>query len=412
MSIRRRVLALVLCFVLLCAALVACKEEPEMQENADGGGEAPAAEPIAPEELPTTRKLAAFNKHYFAVGDSNTALELMLPSGWRATLGDGLYALYEGETKVGVVCAGEHDANMTLAAEKTASDISVKTYIGKLTRSKVNEPYYQTVYTFRDTVGTERRVLAEIKQSAMDGAAMQWLNRPAAERIKGFGEVPTLRLSEGNGKSKILILGNSFVNPGHSAITDILEDLIAAGSQECTVHWFSLGYATVSKYATDAGTNFANARSHIASGDYNLVLMCGLYGSEDVTALGTIIEACEQAGSRLVLLPAHNEGSKHIESALDRYEGTECLNWKQEIDDLIGSGIERSLFCKSDAHSHSTNLAGYVGAHLIYRALFGELPPTEGYGTDAIVTPTLIAPLGDYVTKGLQRIPKDSIKYL
>lgn len=412
MKVLTRALTLLLCFLMLCSSLTACKDEATAPESGKEGGETPSAETILPEDLPTTRKLSAFTKHYFAVGESNAALELMLPSGWRAEKGEGLYTLYENENRVGLICAGEHDGNMTLAAEKTAEGIAVNTYVGKLTRNKAQEPYYQTVYTYGDASKAQLHVLVEVKQSAMDGALMQWLTRPAAEKIRGFNDVPALPLSEGNGKTKILILGNSFVNPSTSAIAEILKEMIDTGEKECTVHRFSLGYATVSKYATDTGTNFVGAREYIESGEYNLVLLCGLYGSEDVTALAEILKMCEEAGSRLVLLPAHNEASKRVEAALSRYEGMPCLNWKQEIDGLIGAGIERSLFCINDAHSHSTKLAGYVGAHMIYRALFGERPPEDGYAADAIINRSLTAPLGDYETDGMWFIPQSKIKYI
>jgi hypothetical protein len=98
-----------------------------------------------------------------------------------------------------------------------------------------------TVYTYGDASKAQLHVLVEVKQSAMDGALMQWLTRPAAEKIRGFNDVPALPLSKGNGKTKILILGNSFVNPSTSAIAEILKEMIDAGEKECTVHRFSLG---------------------------------------------------------------------------------------------------------------------------------------------------------------------------
>ena len=51
-----------------------------------------------------------------------------------------------------------------------------------------------------------------------------------------------------------------------------------------------------------------------------------------------------------------------------------CLNWKAELDGLILGGVDRWELCIDDAHDHSRPLAGYVGAHMIYRAIYGELP--------------------------------------
>ena len=83
MNFLRRCLTLMLCLLLLCSFLAAC-DDPAPAPEAGDGGKAPGTETILPEDLPTTRKLSAFTKHYFAVGESNTALELMLPTGWRA----------------------------------------------------------------------------------------------------------------------------------------------------------------------------------------------------------------------------------------------------------------------------------------------------------------------------------------
>jgi hypothetical protein len=51
-----------------------------------------------------------------------------------------------------------------------------------------------------------------------------------------------------------------------------------------------------------------------------------------------------------------------------------CLNWKGELEGLIKRGVDIWDLCISDAYNHSRPLAGYVGAHMIYRAIYNELP--------------------------------------
>ena len=57
-----------------------------------------------------------------------------------------------------------------------------------------------------------------------------------------------------------------------------------------------------------------------------------------------------------------------------------CLSWKEEIDALISGGVRYDDMCMNDMHQHSTPLAGYVGAHLIYRNLFDKIPLELGDG--------------------------------
>ena len=74
------------------------------------------------------------------------------------------------------------------------------------------------------------------------------------------------------------------------------------------------------------------------------------------------------------------------------------LDWKAEVDALIESGIDRWSFCINDEHQHSTELAGVVGAHMIYRAIYGEIPSVDGiYAVDSYNAREL---LGTYLTDG------------
>ncbi|MBE6703284.1 MAG: hypothetical protein E7585_07750 [Ruminococcaceae bacterium] len=389
---------LVLCAILLITGFVSCDREEEIAST-------------LPEELESYRKLSNFTERYFSVADSNTALEVRLPIGWSLEEENGHFKVLDGKEVVGTVFSGEGEEEMTLATTKEPNGITVKTYVGALTRDGEKQAYYRVVFSFRDSDDQSRVVSMEIKESAMDGSAMQWMNGACVRPIKGYHDIPTLSLLDGNQKQKILILGNSFVSSSHSAIATILKEMIAAGNQQGEVEYFSLGYATVSQYAREDG-NFADARERIATGNYNMVLMCGLYSSADVEALRDMIALCDTVNTRLVLFPAHNEGASHIESALAKYRNMPCLNWKREIDTLLDLGLSRSLLCKEDQHGHSTNLGGYIGAHLVYRSLYGEVPPTAGYATDAIVQDALIQPLGSYVSEGMQLLAQTKINRL
>ena len=79
----------------------------------------------------------------------------------------------------------------------------------------------------------------------------------------------------------------------------------------------------------------------------------------------------------------------------------------REINSLIKAGRDKWDFCINDAHLHSTPLAGYVGAHMIYRAIYGEVP--QGDMTSSISYKEIKNVLGDYVKTAN---PDSSIMYL
>ena len=65
---------------------------------------------------------------------------------------------------------------------------------------------------------------------------------------------------------------------------------------------------------------------------------------------------------------------------------------------LIALGVNPLDMYVQDANNHSTPLAGYVGAHMVYRAIFGEIP--TGTLVGEVKTSYARAKLGDYVRLG------------
>jgi hypothetical protein len=96
------------------------------------------------------------------------------------------------------------------------------------------------------------------------------------------------------------------------------------------------------------------------------------------------------------MFPAHNENDIVIADALKSDPAPLCLNWKKELNFLIESGVDRWDLCFDDYYAHSKPLAGYVGAHMIYRALYGEAPKISLQ--TSISQNSVNQILGDYVT--------------
>jgi hypothetical protein len=112
----------------------------------------------------------------------------------------------------------------------------------------------------------------------------------------------------------------------------------------------------------------------IRSGMYGAVFICGFYSKDQVQSLAVLKNACDDSGTALFMFPAHNEPSDSIAHARKKVRGVYLLNWKEEVQAFIDNGGNKWDFCIDDQHLHSTPLAGYIGAHMIYRAIHGEIP--------------------------------------
>ena len=193
-----------------------------------------------------------------------------------------------------------------------------------------------------------------------------------------------------------LILGNSFISS--SDIGTLLREMMAVNDKECVFTAVSQGYATVSTYVSDS-----SRMKQIENGTYDAVFICGFYSSAEVNELQALEAACKSSQTKLVVFPAHNEHQVSIDAALKKCPNVPALNWKGELDLLVESGVDKWDLCVNDAHLHSKPLAGLVGAHMIYRAIYGEIPSVKGISAVNLDEAERI--LGDYLTTG--RVPTD-----
>ena len=157
---------------------------------------------------------------------------------------------------------------------------------------------------------------------------------------------------------------------------------------------YSRGYAHVDTYAYDE-----EVMSSIRNGDYAVVFICGFYDNSQAEHLAVMKEACDASGTALVIFPAHNEQTNSIKYAYEQVEGVYLLNWKDEVQSFIDNGGDKWDFCINDQHLHSTPMAGYIGAQMIYRAIFGEIPNCSLSAT--ISQSEVNRTLGEYVKTGI-----------
>ena len=184
--------------------------------------------------------------------------------------------------------------------------------------------------------------------------------------IEGGRSIPGM--GETNAARKILILGNSFV--GTSKIGAILEDMLISGQTGVEVDAVSIGMADVTTFAERS-----DICGRIQSGNYSHVFLCGFYSDEVLEDLNMIRGVCHISKTALVVFPAHNEKAATVRNALAQYSGLLCLDWKGKINELLEAGVPEAAMCIHDSHKHSTPLAGYVGANLIWQVLFDTPVP-------------------------------------
>ncbi len=371
--------------------------------------------PTTPENLPRTRKSTGAEITYFAGRDSNTALSMHTPIQWEFDGANGSYTIKEDGIDVGTVMIGEvseNTAGMTEVKSETKNEVTVKTFIGVLEKDGEKASWYRICYLFDDDEGTSRTITFEIKESAMDAQLYDWLRAPKAMPIKDYHKIPSISLDGTNGKKTIAILGNSFVYDRYSGIRIILTDMLRESNKDWGVTVKGIGYATVAKYAAAVDSDYKTYLNNIKNGAYGIVFMCGLYSDADVAALQTIYDACKSSKTKLVLFPAHNENSPQLENAMLQYPDVTCLNWRNEIDGLIDAGVDRSDMCEKDDHSHSKALAGYVGARMIYKSLFGEEPPALSAGCSVLTMETVTKKLGGISIAPTVLIPQKKIRFL
>ncbi len=203
---------------------------------------------------------------------------------------------------------------------------------------------------------------------------------------------PLIPLSKTNDSKQILIIGNSLV--ATSQIDQFLEDMLTSIQSEYYTNAISIGMATVSTFVNDPAIC-----DSISQGDYCYVFMCGFYSADAIEKLNVIKDACKASKTQLVIFPAHNENREIIESAVYEHDDTQFLDWKGEIDAIIDTGVDYFDFCINDNHKHSKPLAGYVGAHMIFKSLFGT--PVPALSDFAPLSNEFVnAKLGDYVKSG------------
>ncbi len=316
------------------------------------------------------RKVSANNWQIIKIQNSKTnmGLQFAVPNDWSIhTANSSTLNILRGKKVIGTITTKKLDPPKESYQSCSESNLSTETLMRIDLKPSGNKNFYYRFYEFVGTRKSESISLKmQIDYTELDEDAAYKIMKSVTCPPKYF---PLPSLDSTNGSKEILIIGNSFINT--SKIGSFLTDMLNTRNSEYYIDAVSIGMATVSTFA-----NSSDICNDISQGRYCYVFMCGFYSSDAVRDFHTIKDACKKSNTKLVIFPAHNENRAAIDAAVSEHEEAYFLDWKAEVDALIDTGINYYDFCVNDSHKHSTPLAGYVGAHMIFRELFGTPVPT------------------------------------
>jgi hypothetical protein len=336
---------------------------------------------------------------YFSFDDTaSEVLVISLPVEWTLKASAEGYDILRDGKNIGELMPIKKD----ISSDETSCESETDSNSG--VRSFWNIVYLKGRFTHRvvytcEVEGIERVLTLEVDYAELDEYALKKIKYSMfLKKARTDAQMGTIDISARAGEKPILILGNSFV--GTSQVGEIFKQMCNASSKnKYEVIGVSQGMASVSN-------NWDEYKDDMRYGRYAAVFMCGFYRTSDVDAFKTFADLCKQSGTPIVIFPAHNE--RTADSASNTYSDAYYLNWKGELDAFIASGVNRWDLCEDDYYDHSRPLAGYVGAHMIYRAVFNEMPPIlEYYGS--VSHSEVTKKLGNYARTGSIDLIEDGV---
>lgn len=312
-------------------------------------------------------------------------LILPFPQEWKIEKNSQGFSIIKNSKKIGTITE-----NYNLSGEVKHEEEYSSSGVGSnhfITKTATNQYNHIIIYSYKAVNDKDAIITLSVPYSELDDDTVyDMASKMSLDSSIGISNIGAMPFTDS--RKKILILGNSFI--ASSRIGTILQQMCGS---EAVVEAQSRGYASVSSYNQDA-----NLINRIKSGEFSAVFMCGFYGYDNIQCFETFVDACNTSNTNLAIFPAHNEGSESVYFAKLTFPHVLLVDWKNEIDQLIKTGISRSEFCSNDSYGHSTPLAGYVGAHMIYRAIFGKVPAVKNFSE---VSLNQINLLGSYANTGL-----------
>lgn len=398
----KKAICLLMVFCIVCG-LMGCKHKADSKDDAPKKNEALTDSKIESvvEDTPQYKDIVCrkssdikWQTIRFKEDFSGAGIDISIPSDWTIKKKDfASYNILRANKEIGRITTSHIPASKETFEYSTNKN--KEKYMERFRQvnlyEKDGKDYFRRIFSFENTennTGYDLFIMVDYEQ--LDDTAADKLYNSAAS-ASPYVNTTFTPISKTNGSKRFLILGNSFI--GTSQVGSFLNDMLMSSGSGYSVKAVSIGYANVTTFINDV--NICNS---IENGEYSYVFLCGFYSMQSANAVADMERICKKSNTQLVLFPAHNEGEASVKAAKDKFSHLTCVDWQGEINSLIDSGIHRSNFCIDDAHQHSTTLAGYVGAHMIYRGLFGKTPPKITEASPLSMT-SVRATLGSYVDK-------------
>lgn len=408
----KKFIAIFVFIALAALLLVGCNKEvadidatePEgtPTESTDAPTEKPAVDETPKHWQLKCRVTKEYKKLHFEIGTKGKNLALQLPKDWELTLENGAYTIEREGEKLGSFGFESAESDGWTLVEDYSRAGGNQLSVNKLIESRGSgkKVEYRYVFEYEYKEGDESyKLYLTAPYVELDANAADKLYQLCAINAKSAVTDGSLsHLADKN----ILILGNSFI--GSSQIGYVLADMITLNNKYLGVAPIGRGYATVATYIADEAL-----MARIANGDFDGVFICGFYSDPEAENLKVLKTFCDSSDTTLVIFPAHNEFDTPINLAQKACPDLPFLNWRGELNSLIETGVDKWDLCVDDAHGHSTVYAGLVGAHMIYRSIYGEIPIIDGmYSLNVSAAKEI---LGSYLETGELEFDYEVLKF-
>ncbi len=314
-------------------------------------------------------------------------LRFSLPLDWELKpMDDGSYEIWRGQSQIGWISPKpmkETISYMKRVEVTFQGDPNLLADVSVSWNHRANlKEVYRDINIYGKNNGADFTLNLRVLYGELDHDAEEVIFA-GIHKTKEKVDLPIQSLEESNGAKKILIVGDEAM--AASRIADFLGDLLAGSGY--TAELVPLGEAGI-KNVTFQG----ELVQKLLSKDYAYFFLAGLYDDVDISSLSNVLTLCTRSQTKAALFPSYGENRQAIDAAKTVYEGERILDWKAELEELVARGIPESAFRQENGNS--TLLAGYVGAHMIYRNLFQAAPPA--LRNAPLSMEEITATLGDY----------------
>lgn len=385
----KRFLALIL-VLSVCVALCCCNYKEKIKSNGSSDEGDISVPSFSQSDIDTLDGILQRDIHSikwqtvsFTYSSSNSEIDISFPDDWSFKKSGKAYEISRNGTVIGAV------TNIPSPKPEQIFNLKSDSAKGfKYSRSvHKNGDRYTYCICFSHTVDTETVHLtievdyAELCTAAVTRLINDSLLYNVTDNIRGD-------LTLKNSSKQIVVCGNSFIGSSQ---------LIRWFNQMCQIS--GNGYSMQSGLEHMMVSDGHTWNERLKNGEFSAILLCGFYSDDQEDIIKPLKELCKQTNTLLIIFPAHNESPGWVNKALSQNPDLPFIGWQNEIQALIDLGVDYNDMCVDDMHQHTTHLGGYVGAHMIYRSLFKQMPPMIE-GTNQLNFSDIKNSLGDYITTG------------